>query len=178
MIGVFFSVLHILLFAALFVLVSRLMFTPSHRFSSIFNSALSNQFYIALLWYIIFPAIYISKHQSTHLKKQYPDNINLKMGSKILSVSTSTIQLISTDKPYSIIHTNDKKILDNKSLKEFETELDPNVFLRVHRSSIINATYVKELKSRNNGDYDATLQSGQVIRLSRHFRNNWKQLIH
>ena len=176
-IGLFFSFLHILLFASLYVLVSSLLFKPTHRFSNIFNSALSNQFYIALLWYIIFPAIYISNHKRTYLKKQYPNTIKLKIGSKIISVSTSTIQLISTDKPYSIVHTNDKKILDNKSLKEFETELDPSVFLRVHRSSIMNATYVKELKSRNNGDYDATLQSGQVIRLSRHFRNNWKQLI-
>ncbi|RKE94680.1 two-component system LytT family response regulator [Ichthyenterobacterium magnum] len=176
-VGLFFSFLHIILFASLYVLVSSLIFTPTHRFSNIFYSALSNQLHIALLWYIIFPTIYMSKHKSTHIKKHYPDKIKLKIGSKILNVSSSTIQFISTDKPYSIIHTNDKKILDNKSLKEFETNLDPSVFLRVHRSSIINANYVKELKSRNNGDYDATLQSGKVIRLSRHFRNNWKQLI-
>lgn len=176
-IGLLFSFFHLLLFALLFVLVSSLVFEPAHRFSSIFNSALSNQFYIALLWYSIFPAIYFSKLKSTYLKKPYPDKIKLKIGSKILSISTSTIRFISTDRPYSIIHTNDKKILDNKSLKEFETKLDPNIFLRVHRSSIINATYVKEVKSRNNGDYDATLQSGHVIRLSRHFRDNWKQLI-
>jgi len=176
-IGIVFSFLHILFFASLFVLVSSLIFTPTHRFSNIFNSVFSNQFYIALLWYIIFPAIYISKRNSTNLKKTYSDKIKLKIGSKILSVSTSTIQFISTDKPYSIVHTNGKKIMENKSLKEFETELNPTIFLRVHRSSIINATYVKEIKSRNNGDYDATLKNGQVIRLSRHFRNNWKQLI-
>ena len=176
-IGIAFSFFHLVLFASLFVFVSSLIFTPTHRFSHIFNSAFSNQFYIALLWYIIFPAIYISKRKQTNLKNSYSDNIKLKIGSKILSVSASTIQFISTDKPYSIVHTNEKKILDNKSLKKFEIELDPTIFLRVHRSSIINATYVKELKSRNNGDYDAKLKNGQVIRLSRHFRNNWKQLI-
>uniref|UniRef100_UPI001C545EAD LytR/AlgR family response regulator transcription factor n=1 Tax=Winogradskyella ursingii TaxID=2686079 RepID=UPI001C545EAD len=176
-IGIVFSFLHIILFASLFVFVSSLIFSPTHRFLNIFNSLFSNQFYIALLWYIVFPAIYISKLKPTYSKKPYSDKINLKIGSKILSVSTSAIQFISTDKPYSIVHTNGKKILDNKSLKEFETELDPTIFLRVHRSSIINATYVKELKSRNNGDYDATLKNGQVIRLSRHFRNNWIKLI-
>ncbi len=129
------------------------------------------------MWYTIFPSIYISTYKPTYSKKPHSDKIKLKIGSKILSVSTAAIKFISTDKPYSIVYTNDRKFLDNKSLKEFETVLDPNVFLRVHRSSIINVNYVKELKSRNNGDYDATLQSGQVIRLSRHFRNNWKQLI-
>lgn len=176
-IGITFSFLHLVFFASLFVLISSLVFTPTHRFSNIFNSAFSNQFYIALLWYTIFPAIYISKYKPTYSKKPYSDKIKLKIGSKILSVSTSTIQCITTDKPYSIVHANDKKFLDNKSLKEFETVLDPTFFLRVHRSSIVNATFVKELKSRNNGDYDATLKNGQVIRLSRHFRNNWKQFI-
>ena len=164
-IGITFSFLHLVFFASLFVLISSLVFTPTHRF------------YIALLWYTIFPAIYISKYKPTYSKKNYSDKIKLKIGSKILSVSTSNIEFITTDKPYSIVHINDKKILDNKSLKEFETILDPTAFLRVHRSSIINTTFVKELKSRNNGDYDATLKNGQVIRLSRHFRNNWKQLI-
>lgn len=176
-IGLFFGFLHIVLFASLFVLVSGFVFTPSHRFSNIFNSAFSNKFYITILWYVSFPTIYISKRKSTNLEKSYQDKIKLKSGSNILNISTSSIHFISTDKPYSIIHTDDKKILDNKSLKQFETELDPTVFLRVHRSSIINATYVKELKSRNNGDYDAILKNGQVIRLSRHFRNNWNQLI-
>lgn len=176
-VGIAFSFLHLVLFTSLFVLISSLVFTPTHRFSNIFNSAFSNQFYIALFWYIIFPAIYISKYKPTYSKKTYSDKIKLKIGSKILSVSTSTIECITTDKPYSIVQIKDKKILVNKSLKEFETVLDPTVFLRVHRSSIVNTTFVKEIKSRNNGDYDATLKNGQIIRLSRHFGNNWKQLI-
>ena len=176
-IGVFFSFIHIVSFAVLFVFVSSLVFTPTHRFTPIFNAALSNQLYIALLWYSIVPIIYNSKRKTTHLKTYYPEKIKLKVGSKILMVPTSTIQIISTDKPYSVIYVNDQKILDNKTLKEFETKLDPTIFLRVHRSTIINATYIKELKSRSNGDYDATLENGHVIRISRHYRNNWNHLI-
>lgn len=176
-VGITFSFLHIVLFTSLFVFVSHLVFTPPHYFSNIFNAAFSNQFYIALLWYVIFPAIYISKLKQTNLNNIYPEEIKLKVGSKIIIVPTSSIQIISTDKPYSVIHTNDQKILDNKSLKEFETKLDPTIFLRVHRSIIINASYIKEIKSRSNGDYDAKLENGQIIRLSRHYRSNWQQLL-
>ena len=176
-IGVTFSFLHILLFTILFVLISNLVFTPAHRFSNIFNAALSNQFYIALLWYVIFPLIYNSKRKANNLATPYLEKIKLKIGSKIITIPTSTIQYISTDKPYSIVYTNDQKFLDNKSLKEFETELDPTSFLRVHRSTIINSTYIKELKSRSNGDYDAKLENGQIIRLSRHYRANWDRLL-
>ena len=176
-IGIAFSFLHIVLFASLFVLVSNLLFNPPHRFSNIFNAAFSNQFYIALVWYIIFPAIYSSRRKPINLTTPYPEKIKLKIGSKIITIPTSSIQLISTDKPYSIVYTNDQKFLDNKRLKEFERELDPAIFLRVHRSTIINSAYLKELKSRSNGDYDAKLANGQIIRLSRHYRNNWLKLL-
>jgi len=176
-VGIVFGFLHLLLFASSFVFISSLVFMPTHRFANIFNAALSNQFFIALIWYVIFPAMYISIRKPTNSTTRYRNKIRLKIGSKIITVPIASIQLISTDKPFSVIYTSDRKILDNKSLKEFETELDPTYFMRVHRSTIVNATYIKELKSRSNGDYDATLENGQVIRLSRHFRNNWKQLI-
>jgi two-component system LytT family response regulator len=176
-IGVTWSFLHILLFAAAFVLVSNLVFTPAHRFSHIFNAALSNQLYIALLWYIVFPVLYFSRHKPTDIARHYAEKIRLKNGVKVITVLTSSIQLISTDKPYSSIYVGDQKYLDGKSLKEFEKALDPTIFLRVHRSAIVNVKYIKELESRSNGDYDAKLENGQTIRLSRHYRNNWKQLL-
>ena len=175
--GIAFSFLHILLFATLFVFVSSLVFTPTHRFANIFNAAFSNQFFIVLLWYAVFPVIYLSKHKPNQSTTGYPEKIRLRIGSKIIRIPAAMIQLIATDKPYSVVYTNDRKFLDNKSLKEFETKLDPTVFLRVHRSAILNATFIKELKSRSNGDYDAILENGQIVRLSRHFRNNWLQLI-
>lgn len=177
MVGVGFSFVHILMFTAFFVWVSKLVFTPAHYFSHIFNTALSNQFYIALLWYAIFPAIYISKYKTIVAAATFPEKLKLKIGSKIIAVPTASIQFISTDKPYSIVYANDQKFLDNKSLKEFEALLDTKTFIRVHRSTIINTTYIKELKSRSNGDYDAVLENGQSIRLSRHYRNNWNQLL-
>lgn len=176
-VGIVFPFLHILLFASFFVLISNWLFTPAHRFANTFNSALSNQLYLTVLWYVICPLIYTSKSKPNNLSNHYLEKIKLKIGSKIITIPVSSIQLISTDKPYAILYTKDQKYLDNKSLKEFETTLDPSVFLRVHRSAIINTTFIEELKSRNNGDYDAKLENGQRIRLSRHYRNNWHQLL-
>lgn len=175
--GVVFSLLHILLFASFFVFVSSLAFSPTHWFTNILNTALSNQFFIAFLWYGIFPAIYIAKLTPIPVVTAYSDKLKLKVGSKIMAIPTSAIQLIRTDRPYCVVYADGRRILNSQSLKEFETQLNPNIFLRVHRSSIINASFIEELKSRSNGDYDARLENGQIIRLSRHFRNNWKQLI-
>lgn len=171
------SFLHIILFASLFVAVSNLVFTPPHRFSTMFTAALSNQFYIALLWYSVFPFLYRFSQNRAHPDATYSEKIKLKIGSKLITVPTASIQFIATDKPYSVVYTADQKFMDAKSLKEFETELDPKIFIRVHRSTILNARCIKELKSRSNGDYDATLKGGQTLRLSRHYRSNWQQLL-
>ena len=177
-IGIVFSLIHLIAFTAFFVFISYLIFTPSHRFVAIFNTAFSNQFYIALLWYVLLPVVYNSKHTPSKALTRYPEKLKLKVGSKTIMVLASSIQFISTDKPYTLVYTDDQKILDNTSLKEYETLLNPTIFLRVHRSTIINSTYIKELKSRSNGDYDAKLKNGQWIRLSRHYRSNWHLLLH
>lgn len=176
-IGTTFSFLHVLVFVLFFILVSNLLFTPPHRFSNMLNTAFSNQFYMALIWYIVFPMIHTSNRKRANLTTNYPEELKLKIGSKVTLIPVSSIQLISTDKPYSIVYTNDQKMLENKSLKEFESELNPAIFFRVHRSAIINSSFVKELKSRNNGDYDAKLENGEIIRFSRHYRTNWNQLL-
>jgi len=175
--GLTFSFLHILLFSAFFVLISTLIYDPSHRFSTMFNAAFSNQFYIALLWYALFPFVYFQKKEWSSSAPQNSEKIKLKIGSKIVSIYTNEIQVISTDKPYAAVFANNQKFLDYKSLKQFEAELNPSIFVRVHRSALVNVTYIKELKSRSNGDYDALLENGQLIRFSRHYRNNWSHLL-
>ena len=154
-----------------------MVYEPSHRFSTMFNTALSNQFYIAFLWYALFPIIYFTKNELTATTAQYSEKIKLKIGSKIIHLPLSAVQIISTDKPYSAVFANNQKFLDYKTLKQFEAELNPTLFLRVHRSTIINVTCIKELTSRSNGDYDALLENGQVVRFSRHYRNNWSHLL-
>lgn len=180
-IGTAISLLHILLFTSFFVLVSNLIYTPPHGFITIFKTALSNQLYIALLVYIIVPNFHrftIFTNQPTHAEtSKYPSKIMVKHHSKITTVETSSIQLIATDRPYSMIYTTQQKYLVDKSLKEFQKELDPAIFRRVHRSAIVNETYITELKSRKNGDYDAILKDGKSIRFSRHFRQHWEHLL-
>ena len=181
-IGVLFTILHIVIFTSFFVLISNIFFTPPHRFSAIFKSALSNQFYIVFLLYTIGPFIYTNYIRKNSVKPQLPrffaDKISLKIGSTIKSVQVDSIHMISTDKPYTIVHTANEKHLQDKSLKDFEKELDPSHFFRVHRSAIVNKAFISEMTSRKNGDYDVTLSNGISVRFSRHFRENWKSLLH
>ncbi len=172
--------LHILIFTSFFVSVSYFVFSPSHRFIRIFNSALSSEFSLLALYYFLTPFLlksFKTAVQRASSSTMYPENIKVKQGLITISLPTQAIELISTHKPYTLIVANTNSYFDNRTIKDFETVLNPRLFLRVHRSIIVNKNLIRELRSRKNGDYDAFLSNGQTIRLSRHYRTRWKELL-
>lgn len=81
-------------------------------------------------------------------------------------VDTNDILYLEADTNYTVFHlANLKKIVVSKSIKEYEEVLDPDVFFRVHKSSIINLKYLREF-SRVDGYY-AVMQDGSSIAVSR-----------
>lgn len=176
--GLLISVVHIFLFALIFTFVSSLIYSPSHRFQHMLSTAFSNQFYIALILYSAFPFYLKSKARMSAKPKAFEKDLKVKQGSEIRSISVSAILCISTEKPYTMLHLSNEKVVDDRSLKDFEKRLDPERFIRVHRSIIVNKDAIKRLSSRKNGDYDVVLENDEAIRFSRHYRKNWQALLH
>ncbi len=71
---------------------------------------------------------------------------------------------------YACLHVGPKSHLVRRSLAELEQDLDPAVFCRVHRSSIVNLERVRGLKLSEDGEFEVLLESGQRVRLSRRYR--------
>jgi hypothetical protein len=55
------------------------------------------------------------------------------------------------------------------TLAGLERRLDPQRFVRIHRSVIVNADRVAEIRSDAHGDFDVTLAGGKVLRMTRNF---------
>src|SRR5690606_20028894 len=67
-------------------------------------------------------------------------------------VSLDEIVSLQADNNYTILHLVDmQKMVISKTLKEFEDLLDDDVFVRIHKSYIVNLTYVKEYRSTDGG---------------------------
>jgi DNA-binding response OmpR family regulator len=78
--------------------------------------------------------------------------INVKNKPQIIKVGD--IVFIKADGEYSNIHLNNGlKILKRKSLKEWEQQLPCNIFLRIHRSTIINVNYLDKIEKWHNRTY-------------------------
>jgi len=177
--GLLFSVLHIFIFTSIFILASNLIYSTPHRFLTILKSAISNQLHITIIVYLFSPFIfdYLKKKENSNTGIPIQKTITVKNGIRRTKVDVSTILFIETDRPYTMVYSNDQKFLHDESLKKLEILLDPQIFLRVHRSAIVNKNHVTELNSRKNGDYDGILSNGHSVRFSRHYRQNWKELL-
>lgn len=177
--GFIFTALHISIFSIIFILGSNLIYEIPHRFSTIFKNAISSQSQITILVYLLLPFVidYLNrkKNQNNDVTKQ--KFISVKNGTRITKLDVSTVLFIKTDRPYTSIFSINQKLLHDESLKKLEGLLDPHIFIRVHRSAIINKNHITEILSRKNGDYDAILTNQHSVRLSRHYRQNWNALL-
>jgi len=76
----------------------------------------------------------------------YTDTIFIEHLNKFYFVKLNSIIMISASGPYTEITTsNDLKILAHKSMTEWETRLPKNIFVRIHRSTIINIDFIEKM---------------------------------
>ncbi len=175
--------IHLLLFTALVTFTSNLIYTTPHYFSNVLTASISNDLYITALFYTVLPYIldYLKRESSNPAKANASDNLNYltikQNGGSQIRVDLGDILSITANKPYTTITTLEKDYLSNFGLAELEKLLDPEVFMRIHKSTIINATFIKEIHSLKNGDYSIALTNEQNLRMSRHYRSRWAHLI-
>jgi two-component system, LytTR family, response regulator len=108
--------------------------------------------------------------------KAYPEKILVNLHQKLVAVTVAHIIQINADRDYSELITNTQKHLSNFGISILEQKLDPLKFIRVHRSSIINIDYIKEIQ-KNINSYDIIMQNENVVRVSRSYLDNIKKLI-
>ncbi len=89
-------------------------------------------------------------------------------------ITTSDILYFSANAPYINIYHQSRKYLHTGTLKSLETRLDNNLFIRIHKSCIVNVGKVISYQSRLNGDYDLTLTDNTVLRVSRMYATIFK----
>ncbi|HTV08674.1 MAG TPA: LytTR family DNA-binding domain-containing protein [Candidatus Aquilonibacter sp.] len=107
---------------------------------------------------------------------QYAKRIVFKSRGRILFLPVGSIRWIGAEENYVRICTDSESHLLREPIGRMEEKLDPQMFLRVHRSSIVNLQYVKEVRTETGGESVVVLLSGQKLAMSRSYRtriNEW-----
>jgi two-component system LytT family response regulator len=109
--------------------------------------------------------------RSTTHGRQPLQRFVVRHGHRFLFVKSVEVDWISSSGEYSRLHTGKTSFLIRTPISQLEERLDPNLFARIHRSSIVNLDRIQEVRPRTHGDYDVMLRDGTLVRLSRSYRD-------
>jgi Response regulator of the LytR/AlgR family len=99
------------------------------------------------------------------------ERIPIKTGGRLRFVEQASIDWLETQGNYLALHAGPSKQLVRRTLTDFETELDMNRFVRIHRRMIVAIDRIEEMKPLANGDAMLRLRDGRELRMSRSYRD-------
>ena len=109
-------------------------------------------------------------------RERHPKRILVRVRDKIVVVRTADIDWIEAADYYASIHSGGGTFLLRETLNDLEKRLDPERFLRVHRSAIVNVDRVREIHPLFRGDCTLVLTDGTQVKLSRTRRGEFERL--
>jgi two-component system LytT family response regulator len=112
-----------------------------------------------------------------HLEGEGRDRILLKSSGEIIFLKTAEIDWIEAEGDYVKFHVTGRTHLMRGTMAALEARLDPARFIRIHRSTIVNADRMRKLSPSFEGEYAVVLHDGTKLRLSRGYHDRIKALL-
>lgn len=102
---------------------------------------------------------------------QHASRLKVRDGDHIQFVPVEDVEWFEADGNYVILHQEEGDSRIRSTLTGLEESLDPDTFVRVHRSVILNLDRLREVQPWFSGDYLAIMKSGEQIRVSRRYKD-------
>lgn len=100
-------------------------------------------------------------------KIEFLERVVIKDGFKITILPVDSIKWIEAQDDYVMINSDQGRFLKKKTMKYFENHLNENMFIRIHRSYIINADYIQHLEQKGKESYQLILKNGKELPVSK-----------
>ena len=118
------------------------------------------------------------KHErSTEQSGSFPQLIGVKSGRNIVLLRPAEIHSIVASQGHCTVTAEEQSCRTRTSLAGFRRKLPPGVFVRINRTTLINAQLAQSITRKGHGDARLRLASGQEFALSRRYRALWSVLL-
>ncbi len=108
---------------------------------------------------------------------QWPQTLVVRNGDRFDLVSVMSVDWIEAANNYAVLHCASADHVFGETLASLETRLDPSKFLRVHRSTIVNAARIVAVHTIVGGVYELELRGGIRIKTGRQYRDKIRKLL-
>lgn len=99
-----------------------------------------------------------------------PDRFIIKSGGRVVFLRVEEIDWMNTVGNYVRLQVGRDSHMMRETMTVMETKLDPDRFMRIHRSTIVNLDRVKEVQPWAKGEYVVIMRDGTRLRMSRRYR--------
>lgn len=108
--------------------------------------------------------------------RRYLKRLAVRSAGKTIFVDAQDVHWMEAAENYVELHTERGSHLLHVAIGALEKSLDPEIFLRIHRSSIVNVGQIRELQPASHGEYVVTLHSGVRLQSGRMYHEKLKAL--
>jgi two-component system LytT family response regulator len=108
---------------------------------------------------------------------KFPERLLISEDGRVLFLPARDIEFVQSAGKYIKVYAQGQCHLLRQPMHELESRLDPNQFVRVHRSSIVNVEQIIEMHPLFHGDYELVLRRGTRLAMSRRFRNRFDRFL-
>ncbi|HJU65711.1 MAG TPA: LytTR family DNA-binding domain-containing protein, partial [Gemmatimonadaceae bacterium] len=98
---------------------------------------------------------------------RYPERVTVREWSRTHLVRPEDIDWIEADDNYVVVHAGTRTYKGRGRISDLESQLDPAIFVRVHRSAIVRVDMIREVQGLTKGDLALVLHDKKVVRVAR-----------
>ena len=109
---------------------------------------------------------------------KYADRLTVRTEGRVVFLRASEVDWFEADGNYVRIHVGKNTHLIRETITALDASLDPALFARIHRSTIVNLDRIRELQPWFAGDYVVVLKDGTQLKLTRTYREHLQLRLH
>lgn len=107
------------------------------------------------------------RNMKTENRSSYDSHIFVQKSEKLINLSVEEIEHLEASGDYTILTTKNDQFVSSSGIGKLEEILNPDIFIRVHRSTIININSLKEIEKHFNGGMVVKMNNGKSFPVSR-----------
>ena len=121
--------------------------------------------------------IFASFATSLRIRPSYLSRVAVRSGARTVFVELAAVDWLEAADNYVRLHVKQREFLVRETLAALEAQLDPDRFVRIHRSAIVQVDRIAEMRATSHGDAEVLLRDGRRLAASRTWRDRLQRLV-
>lgn len=108
---------------------------------------------------------------------RWPEKLVIRDGAETTLVPVDAIDWVDAAGDYMCVHAAGETHVMRTTMKALSSQLDPDRFVRIHRSTLVNVARVVKVRNHINGEFFLSLDGGACLKMSRTYRDRIEQVL-